>query len=407
MATGKPSHRTPTALVNEKHRANVSAVTLDPRNNKQIIVELSIPENVGGFFVREMGVFDEQNKLIAYANTPESYKPTLESGSGKIQVLRMVLMVSSSNAVTLSVDNSVIFVTRGQLTPHTITATTANSFDQNGHSHAIDKASTTNAGIVQLTDDTGLDSDKLGLTARAGKKLAQWIANLQLALNNYIPLKKRSSAVNSDSNENVATSAAVKTAYDKGVEAKSAADNAQHSANDGINRANNAKITADAAQRTANDANNNANTRQLKSELVGEVAFFARSTPPSGWLKANGAAVSRTTYAALFDAIGTTFGVGDGRTTFNLPDLRGEFIRGLDDGRNIDGGRGLGTVQVDAIKTHTITVPNSGFEGRVQGSWFYAESGNGNNNQRENTITYNGENETRPRNVALLACIKY
>lgn len=382
-----------TALVNEKHRANVSAVSLDPRNNKQIIVELTIPENVGGFFVREMGVFDEQNKLIAYANTPESYKPTLESGSGKIQVLRMVLMVSSSNAVTLSVDNSVIFVTRGQLTPHTITATSANSFDQNGHSHAIDKASTTNAGIVQLTDDTGLDSDKLGLTARAGKKLAQWIANLQLALNSYIPLNKRSSAVNSNSNENVATSAAVKTAYDKGVEAKSAADNAQRSANDGINR--------------ANDANNNANTRQLKSELVGEVAFFARSTPPSGWLKANGAAVSRTTYAALFDAIGTTFGVGDGRTTFNLPDLRGEFIRGLDDGRNIDGGRGLGTAQGDAIKTHTITVPNSGFEGRVQGSWFYAESGNGNNNQRENTITYNGENETRPRNVALLACIKY
>lgn len=382
-----------TALVNEKHRANVSAVSLDPRNNKQIIVELTIPENIGGFFVREMGVFDEQNKLIAYANTPESYKPTLESGSGKIQVLRMVLMVSSSNAVTLSVDNSVIFVTRGQLTPHTITATSANSFDQNGHSHAIDKASTTNAGIVQLTDDTGLDSDKLGLTARAGKKLAQWIANLQLALNSYIPLNKRSSAVNSNSNENVATSAAVKTAYDKGVEAKNAADNAQRSANDGINRANN--------------ANNNANTRQLKSELVGEVAFFARSTPPSGWLKANGAAVSRTTYAALFDAIGTTFGVGDGRTTFNLPDLRGEFIRGLDDGRNIDGGRELGTAQGDAIKTHTITVPNSGFEGRVQGSWFYAESGNGNNNQKENTITYNGENETRPRNIALLACIKY
>lgn len=213
-----------TALVNEKHRANVSAVSIDPRNNKQIIVELTIPENVGGFFVREMGVFDEQNKLIAYANTPESYKPTLESGSGKIQVLRMVLMVSSSNAVTLSVDNSVIFVTRGQLTPHTITATSDNSFDQNGHGHAIDKASTTQAGIVQLTDDAGLDSDKLGLTARAGKKLAQWIANLQLALNNYIPLNKRSSAVNSNSNENVATSAAVKTAYDKAVNAENLAN---------------------------------------------------------------------------------------------------------------------------------------------------------------------------------------
>ena len=417
-----------TALVNEKHRANVSAVSLDPRNNKQIIVELTIPENIGGFFVREMGVFDEQNKLIAYANTPESYKPTLESGSGKIQVLRMVLMVSSSNAVTLSVDNSVIFVTRGQLTPHTITATSANSFDQNGHSHAIDKASTTNAGIVQLTDDTGLDSDKLGLTARAGKKLAQWIANLQLALNNYIPLNKRSSAVNSNSNENVATSAAVKTAYDKGVEAKSAADNAQSSANDGINRANNAKITADAAQRTANDANNNANTRQLKSELVGEIAFFARSTPPSGWLKANGAAVSRTTYAALFDAIGTTFGAGDGRTTFNLPDLRGEFLRGLDDGRNVDGGRRLGSSQGDAIRNITGKFWSE-FKGykyiistNADGVFNVTDSDGGRDTFKGDVANYGminkkvefnasrvvpTANENRPRNIALLACIKY
>nr|DAJ85791.1 MAG TPA: tail collar fiber protein [Caudoviricetes sp.] len=261
-------------------------------------------------------------------------------------------------------------------------------------------ASTTQKGEVRLTSDTGLDSEELGLTAKAGRKLAQMIAVVQLALNNYIPLNKRSSVVNSNDENNVATSKAVKTAYDKGVEAKSAADAAQTSATQ-------AKSSADAAQRTANDANNNANTRQLKSELVGEVAFFARSTPPSGWLKANGATVSRTTYAALFDAIGTTFGAGDGRTTFNLPDLRGEFIRGLDDGRNVDGSRRLGSPQGDAIKTHTITVPNSGFEGRVQGSWFYAESGNGNNNQKENTITYNGENETRPRNIALLACIKY
>lgn len=217
-------------LVNEKHRAAVSAVSLDPRNNKQVIFELTIPENVGGFYIREMGVFDEQNKLVAYANCPESFKPTLASGSGKVQVMRMILLVASSNAVTLTVDDSVIFVTRGQLTPHTITATSANGFDQNGHSHAIDKASTTQAGIVQLTNDTGIDSDKLGLTARAGRKLAQLIATIQQALNNYIPLNKRSSAVNSTSNENVATSAAVKTAYDKGVEAKTAADNAQKTA---------------------------------------------------------------------------------------------------------------------------------------------------------------------------------
>lgn len=106
-----------TALVHQTHIAPVSAVSLDPRNNKQIIVELTIPENIGGFYIREMGVFDSTNKLVAYANAPESFKPRLESGSGKVQVLRMILKVSNSQAVTLSIDNSVIFVTRQQLTP--------------------------------------------------------------------------------------------------------------------------------------------------------------------------------------------------------------------------------------------------------------------------------------------------
>ena len=247
-----------TALVKETHRANVSAVSLDPRNNKQIIIELTIPEDVGGFYIREMGVFDSANKLVAYANAPESFKPTLESGSGKVQVLRMILKVSNSQAVTLSIDNSVIFVTRQQLTPQKITSSTTNGFDESGHTHEIEKADTTKAGIVQLTDDTGLDSDKLGLSARAGKKLAQLISTVQLALGNYIPNSKKSNSVTSNSNDNVATSSAVKTAYDKGVEAKTAADNAQRTANDGVNKAN-------AAQTSANSANNNANGRVSKS----------------------------------------------------------------------------------------------------------------------------------------------
>lgn len=247
-----------TALVKETHRANVSAVSLDPRNNKQIIIELTIPEDVGGFYIREMGVFDSANKLVAYANAPESFKPTLESGSGKVQVLRMILKVSNSQAVTLSIDNSVIFVTRQQFNPKKITSSTTNGFDESGHTHEIEKADTTKAGIVQLTDDTGLDSDKLGLSARAGKKLAQLISTVQLALGNYIQNSKKSNSVTSNSNDNVATSSAVKTAYDKGVEAKTAADNAKRTANDGVSKANN-------AQRSADDANTNANGRVSKS----------------------------------------------------------------------------------------------------------------------------------------------
>lgn len=247
-----------TALVKETHRANVSAVSLDPRNNKQIIIELTIPEDVGGFYIREMGVFDSSNKLVAYANTPESFKPALESGSGKVQVLRMILKVSNSQAATLSIDNSVIFVTRQQFNPKKITSSTTNGFDESGHAHEIEKADTTKAGIVQLTDDTGLDSDKLGLSARAGKKLAQLISTVQLALGNYIQNSKKSNSVTSNSNDNVATSSAVKTAYDKGVEAKTAADEAQRTANDGVSKANN-------AQRSADNANTNANSRVSKS----------------------------------------------------------------------------------------------------------------------------------------------
>jgi len=541
-----------TALVHQTHIAPVSAVSLDPRNNKQVIVELTIPENVGGFYIREMGVFDAQNKLIAYANCPESFKPTESSGSGKVQVLRMILKVESSSAVTLSIDNSVIFVTRQQMTPKTITATTQNGFDESGHSHEIAKASTTQQGITQLYSGYESESEDMAATPKSIKLLKAFIDALTRNLSNYIPNSKKSSAVNSNSTETVATSAAVKTAYDKGVEAKNAADNAQRTANDGVSK-------ADAAQRTANDgvskadaANNNANSRVSKSgdrltgilhtvgiasthfgqgayssqyssgapfivestgskdkdtyhpfikglvrsrgrygagfsfgyttkqgdgdgfgrgiinliedngtsknwgfehngdfysagdvrtssgksindsvqisELVGEVAFFARTTQPSGWLKANGAAVSRTTYAALFAAIGTTFGAGDGRSTFNLPDLRGEFVRGLDDGRNVDAGRRLGTTQGDAIRNITGAFDTS------KGSWsqqfvdFAETSGafdlikgnkqwtgdpnNGGNNlptgfKFDASRVVPTANENRPRNIALLACIKY
>ena len=126
-------------------------------------------------------------------------------------------------------------------------------------------ASTTQKGEVRLTSDTGLDSEELGLTARAGKKLAQMIAVVQLALNNYIPLNKRSSAINSNDENNVATSKAVKTAYDKGAEAKTAADAAQRTANNGVAKATAAQKAADNAQLSAEAANTNANSRVAKS----------------------------------------------------------------------------------------------------------------------------------------------
>ena len=197
----------------------------------------------------------------------------------------------------------------------------------------------------------------------------------------------RSNAVNLDSDAKIATSKAVKITYDKAVDAENSA---------------------------------------AQSAPSGMIAYFARNAAPAGWLKANGAAVSRTTYAALFAAIGTTFGAGDGSTTFNLPDLRGEFVRCWDDGRGIDTGRAFGSAQADAFQGHARNLKRSQSDARMHGLNYY-QNVEINNNQHSPApaVINNGDTwlthdylphlsygtprvaaETRPRNIALLACIK-
>lgn len=143
----------------------------------------------------------------------------------------------------------------------------------------------------------------------------------------------------------------------------------------------------------------------LSSAFAGCVTYFARNTPPGGWLKANGALVSRTTYSRLFSSIGTTFGAGDGVTTFALPDLRGEFVRGWDDSRGVDSGRALGSLQADELKSHIHTVP-------ADTGWVYSAGSSSNAKPQQSgsssiSTGSTGGTETRPRNMALLACIKY
>lgn len=147
--------------------------------------------------------------------------------------------------------------------------------------------------------------------------------------------------------------------------------------------------------------------------LVGQVAWFAASSPPTGWLKANGAAVSRATYANLFAKTGTSFGVGDGSTTFNLPDLRGEFVRGLDDGRGVDAGRTLGSFQSEALQPHThgLVFPVTQYIGDKGTGGNVSAIGPGHqwasNQNFPSSTGSSGSPETRPRNVALLACVRY
>lgn len=139
---------------------------------------------------------------------------------------------------------------------------------------------------------------------------------------------------------------------------------------------------------------------------AGTVIYHAANTPPTDFIKANGAAVSRTTYSDLFTAIGTTFGVGDGSSTFNVPDLRGEFLRGWDDSRGIDSGRSFGSAQSDQMQSHshTYSIHYSPGAGGVP------LQGTGSVVTNRSTSSVGGtsnSSENRPRNIALLACIKY
>lgn len=151
------------------------------------------------------------------------------------------------------------------------------------------------------------------------------------------------------------------------------------------------------------------------SILTGQVCFFAMQTPPEGFLACNGQAISRTTYAALFGAIGTIYGIGDGSTTFNLPDLRGEFIRGWDNGRGVDSGRAFSSAQGHAFQSHDHMTDGTagssrhavrlGTDGIIDATSQTAVADDASYITGSKTGIAGGT-ETRPRNVALLACIK-
>ena len=140
---------------------------------------------------------------------------------------------------------------------------------------------------------------------------------------------------------------------------------------------------------------------------VGSVITVSSINVPNGFLECNGAELSRTTYANLYAVIGDTYGAGDGSTTFNIPDLRGEFIRGFDNGRGIDSGRGIGTAQLDAIQEHGHNIyGGTGSKAGMNNTYAYHASGYKYGGNAE-VVNANTANETRPRNIAMMFVIKY
>ncbi|MGT5145863.1 tail fiber protein [Escherichia coli] len=209
-----------TALVNEKRRAALNMLYIDPQNSSQIIAEQVIPENEGGWWIREVGLFDESGALIAVGNCPESYKPKLAEGSGRTQTVRMVLITSSTDNIILKIDPAVVLATRKYVD---------DKISEHEQSRRHPDASLAAKGFTQLSSATNSESEILAATPKAVKAAYDLAAGKASASHTHpwnqitgVPAAsltvkgtvQLSSATNSTSETQAATPKAVKAAYD-------------------------------------------------------------------------------------------------------------------------------------------------------------------------------------------------
>ncbi|EPC0602115.1 TPA: tail fiber protein, partial [Escherichia coli] len=431
-------------------------------NQSQIIAEQIIPENEGGFWIREIGLYDDEGVLIAVANCPETYKPQLQEGSGRTQTIRMILVVTNTEAITLKIDPAVVLATRKyvddkiseheQSRRHPDASLTAKGFTQlssatnstsetlaatpkavkaaydlaNGKYTAQD-ATTARKGLVQLSSATNSTSETLAATPKAVKAaydLANGKYTAQNATTTQKGLVQLSSATNSTSETLAATPKAVKAAYDLAngrqpanailtalAGLATAADKLPYFT--GVDRAALTALTsvgrAILSKPSTQGVLDYLGLGEGSALPVGVPVPWPSATPPTGWLKCNGAAFDKVKYPHL----ATAYPSG------KLPDLRGEFIRGWDDGRGIDAGRALLSIQTGMLEKHRhIVVANDGYDSKeewelatifrrayTQGRGLDAADAGGTlipspTLHTRGSIGNTGGSETRPRNIA-------
>lgn len=400
-----------TDLARERFRAAVNRVYQDPADATRFTAELVIPATEGGFVLREVGVFDDQGGLFVVGNLPDTYKPMDSEGAYADTVVRVEFRVSNADVVTLQIDPNVAVATQTWIS-NNITAGTLIPGGTTGQ--LLAKQSNADGDTVwQDPDVTNITVDIIDerQTLADGQTVVDLATTTTYGLAVYLEgvrLLKGSGADEWQPDATIETRLTLGRAYPAGSELYAVQNEPSGSAPAPLERSKNLADVQSVSQSRANlDIYSKAETDQKAPP--GAVIHFARNSAPSGWLKANGAAVSRTTYAGLFAAIGTTFGGGDGFNTFNLPDLRGEFLRGWDDGRGIDSGRGFGSWQADELKSHAHTLRGNN-RGEISNQklapGLYRDDAESYTTD-PGTIRPTGGSETRPRNRALLACIKY
>ncbi|WP_447833876.1 phage tail protein [Aeromonas veronii] len=357
-----------TAIPGEKRRAAINTLFADPLAASQLVAEQIIPEDVGGWWIRCVGLYDDSNTLIAIANVPDTYKPLLTSGAGRTQIIRMVLIVSDTSAVELKIDPAVVLATRKYVDDV-----------MKAHKESRDHptGTKTDQGMLRLATDTEAQDSVKDDVAVTPKQLLGAINAHYLDAGSKLPTKNIGPIWHND--------------Y--------------------------------ASWMTWQEfTSNGANYRGYASQNIGSLLLDTQPTPRAGYIKSGVQNLSRVTYAALrawamHNGIMVAPGVwaagaiqcadnADG-STFRIYDVRGEFFRAWDDGRGVDVGRALLSFQSDALKSHNH-----------RASYYVTQQAGGStpvgivgsfdpSTATGYVIEQTGGVETRPRNTALLAAMKY
>ncbi|EPP5200606.1 phage tail protein [Escherichia coli] len=379
-----------TKLINQKRIAPLNLLSVDPNNQSQIIAEQIIPENEGGFWIREIGLYDDEGVLIAVANCPETYKPQLQEGSGRTQTIRMILVVTNTEAITLKIDPSVVLATRKyvddkvlELKLYVDDQMRNHIAAQDPHTQYAQKHNPTFTGEPKApTPAAGNNTTRIATTAFVQAAITALINGAPDTLDT---LKEIAAAINNDPK--------FSTTINNALAGKQPLDNT-------LTHLSGKDVAGLLTYLGLGEGS---------ALPVGAPVPWPSETPPTGWLKCNGAAFSAEEYPELAKAYPTN----------KLPDLRGEFIRGWDDGRGIDAGRALLSLQAGMLEKHRhIVVANDGYDSKeewelatifrrayTQGRGLDAAAAGGSlipspTLHSRGSIGNTGGSETRPRNIA-------
>ncbi len=309
-----------TKLINQKRIAPLNLLSVDPNNQSQIIAEQIIPENEGGFWIREIGLYDDEGVLIAVANCPETYKPQLQEGSGRTQTIRMILVVTNTEAITLKIDPSVVLATRKyvddevlELRLYVDDQMRNHIAAQDPHTQYAQKHNPTFTGEPKApTPDAGNNTTRIATTAFVQAAITALINGAPATLDT---LKEIAAAINNDPKFSTTINNALsgKQPLDETLTHLSGKDVAGLLAYLGLGEG---------------------------APAIGVPFFWPSAAMPNtvidSWsgmvfLKFNGAKFSATDYPVLAKVF----------PSLVLPEARGDFIRIWDDGRGVDSGRGL------------------------------------------------------------------